>query len=245
MFEDPAVEAFEASTLACEISPEMPCQGSTDSSEPSPEVRSKSSRELADEYGVSDKTIQIWFKAVTAAYNWLEPETLKTGKSAKTRYTPLCQQLIAEYRAAVKELSEEEWIGSVHANNSDKMASRTSFVSAQTAAGQISMIPYQPPVGEMERFTPPDRKIFKYTSTEEFTTQAKKNTEIALDVTHSNSSSLADALVSQMQQEGQKLGLTLFQAKYGTAHSVLAELEQSLAKKSGLAEEVQPPTSGC
>ena len=244
MFKDTALHTFEPSTSLPEVTLEVPCEPVVEVAQPSGELRPKSATELASDYGVSDKTIQTWYKSVCAAYCWLDPGVLKTGSSNKTRYTPICQELIAQYRVAVKDLSEEAWIASVHADNADKISAGTPSEPTKTPNTHPVMVPYQPQAGEMERFTPPGRKIFKFTSTEEFTSQAKKNTEMALDVTQSNSTALTDALVNQMQQEGQKLGLTLFQAKYGTAHSVLAELEQALAKKSGLAEEAHPPTAG-
>lgn len=108
------------------------------------EVRSKSSKELAADYGVSDKTIQSWFKAVCAAYCWLEPETLKTGRSAKTRYTPLCQALIAEYRASASDLAEEEWIASVHAAHPEKLATvRTAQQQAEVPISPTEVLPHQ------------------------------------------------------------------------------------------------------
>ncbi len=70
---------------------------------------------------MSDRTVQTWFKTVTIAYPWIELKALKIGKSAKTRYTPLCQVLIAEYRSSASSLSEEDWIASVHVANSEKL----------------------------------------------------------------------------------------------------------------------------
>lgn len=115
MFEESTESAFEVPTNSPEVSPNSPL-------EISPAVRAKSAKELADEYEVSDRTVQTWFKTVTAAYPWIEPEALKTGKSAKTRYTPLCQALIAEYRALASNVSEEDWITSIHAANPEKLS---------------------------------------------------------------------------------------------------------------------------
>jgi predicted secreted acid phosphatase len=106
------------------------------------------------------------------------------------------------------------------------------------------MVPYQAQDGELERFAPPARKLRRFVSTEAFVNTAKQHTETALDVTQSNAEALTAALVNQMQQEGQKLGVTLFQAKYGTAHAVMADLEETLAKKSGLVEATPPPPTG-
>ena len=85
------------------------------------EVRAKSTSasELADEFGVSSRTIQGWFKIIRQAYPWINEADLKTGSSAKTRYTPYCQQLIAEFRQAAESMSAEDWVASVHAQNSD------------------------------------------------------------------------------------------------------------------------------
>ncbi|MDX2245069.1 MAG: hypothetical protein NW224_30700 [Leptolyngbyaceae cyanobacterium bins.302] len=122
MFEESTVSTFEAPANLCEVTREVAPEAPLKATEPSLEVRAKSAKELAEEYEVSDRTIQTWFKTVTAAHPWIELETLKTGKSAKTRYTPLCQTLIAEYRAVASNVSEENWIASVHAANPEKLS---------------------------------------------------------------------------------------------------------------------------
>jgi hypothetical protein len=121
MLEEVTISTFKSPVnppkFTCEVIPEA----SPEAVEASPEVRAKSSKELADEYEVSDRTVQTWVKTVATAYLWIPLKALKTGKSAKTRYTLLCQALIAEYRAAAAELSEEDWIASVHAANPEKL----------------------------------------------------------------------------------------------------------------------------
>jgi len=77
----------------------------------------RSSREIAERYGVSDRTFQEWFKVVCQAYFWVPLSDLKVGVSSKTRYTSLTQRLISEYRAAADTLSVEDWIKKVHAEN--------------------------------------------------------------------------------------------------------------------------------
>ncbi len=97
----------------------------------------KSAKELAAQYQVGDRTFQTWFKAVCAAYPWIDPKTLKTGSGNKIRYTPLCQALVAEYRAVSTKLSEEAWIASVHAANSEKLATS----NAPSAPAEIPISP--------------------------------------------------------------------------------------------------------
>ena len=123
MFEDPTVSSFEIPSNLPEANPNLPYETSSEVVASLPEVRSKSAREVADEYGVSDRTVQTWFKVVATAYPWISPEALRTGKSAKTRYTPLCQTLLGEYRSSAGSLSEDDWIASIHAANPEKMPS--------------------------------------------------------------------------------------------------------------------------
>lgn len=206
-----------------------------------------SSKQIAEVFAVQfegaiaswQRNISNWFPVICEAYKWLPETDLRFGSGKNTRYTPFCCQQF-ETLAQIGKDGYATWIESVHEANRDKLPSAPVSELASTDAS--AMVPYQPQSGEMERFTPPERKIRKYTSTAEFTTIAKQNTETALDVTQSNSESLANALINQMVQEGQKLGVTLFQAKYGTAHSVMNDLEDALAKKSGLqTEPVEPP----
>jgi hypothetical protein len=120
MFEESimsTMSTFEVPSNLPEVNRELLPEMSPEVVEASPKVRAKSAKEIADEYKVSDKTIQTWFKAVFAAYSWVDPKTLKVGSGNKIRYTPLCQTLITEYRAVAAELSEEDWIASVHAAN--------------------------------------------------------------------------------------------------------------------------------
>ncbi|MFE4108438.1 hypothetical protein [Almyronema epifaneia] len=88
-------------------------------SEAASEVRAKSASELADEYQVSSRTVQGWFKIICSAYSWIDLPELKTGSSAKTRYTPYCQHLIAGFRQAAESMSAEDWVASIHAQNPD------------------------------------------------------------------------------------------------------------------------------
>jgi hypothetical protein len=67
----------------------------------------KSAKELAALYGVSDRALQDWFKTICTAYIWIPLTDLKSGNSNKTRYTVLCQDLLAQYREAAKALSAD------------------------------------------------------------------------------------------------------------------------------------------
>lgn len=116
-----ATSGFEPSANVIELPLEGLHEVAPEVVVPTPEVRSKSAKELADEYGVSDRTINTWFKVVAAAYCWMESEALKTGRSAKTRYTPLFQALLAEYRINAASRSDQDWVASVHAANADKL----------------------------------------------------------------------------------------------------------------------------
>ena len=67
------------------------------------------------QYKVQDRSILTWFKTLTAAYPWIPMADLRTGNSAKTRYTPLCQTLFDAYRKEANNTSADDWIASVHA----------------------------------------------------------------------------------------------------------------------------------
>ena len=241
MAKDLDLADFQLSSNPLEAALEPFNEVSNEAARSSLEIREpKSAKELAAQYRVSDRAFQDWFKTVCSSYVWVSLSDLKTGNSNKTRYTVLCQDLIAQYRDASKSLSADDWIKTIYESNRDKVQILEGVDAELVEDSQplfvenSVMVPYQPQAGEMDKFTPPERKIRKFVSTNDFVNTAKENTETALDITQSNSVSLTDALINQMQQEGQKLGLTLFQAKYGTAQSVVAGLEETLAKKSGL-----------
>lgn len=77
----------------------------------SEELFPRAAREIAETYGVSDRSIQNWYKVITEAYPSLTETDLKIGKSAKMKYTVLCQELIQAYRQSGK--NSDEWIAEV------------------------------------------------------------------------------------------------------------------------------------
>lgn len=77
----------------------------------SSEIRPKSAKEIGQIYNVTDKTVQGWVSVVCRAYFWLPVKNLKIGKSNRTRYTALCQELIAQYRQS--ELTADDWVEKV------------------------------------------------------------------------------------------------------------------------------------
>jgi hypothetical protein len=89
MFEESAIPVFEASSNHPAVVSEVAHEASLEVTEPSPEVRPKSAKEIGDGFEVTDKTVQSWFKAVCAAYFWIDVKDLKTGAGNKVRYTPL------------------------------------------------------------------------------------------------------------------------------------------------------------
>lgn len=52
----------------------------------SPEVRPKSTKEIAGEYLITERTIQNTLTVVYRAYPWLDKKLLRIGTSAQTRY---------------------------------------------------------------------------------------------------------------------------------------------------------------
>jgi|GEM_PF-1066069 len=203
-------------------------------------------KSIAEYYGVSRKSVQEWFQKVKEACPWVADADLKLPDE---RYTPIAASLMGNYRTSG--LPFKAWKAQIWEQNAALVAALQSSQLAQAhenAANVQSepatgMVPYQPQPGETERFTPPALKLRQFVSTAAFVSTAKQQTATALDITQSNTDALSAALINQMQQEGQKLGLTLFQAKYGTAHSVMAEMEDVLAKKSGLVDAAPPPLS--
>jgi hypothetical protein len=136
MFETSDLTGFELSTnlseatkspveVPIEVAPEPPAnlpRTSSEALEPSPEVAlavvaPKSARELAEAYKVSDRTIQTWFKTVCNAYSWLNLPDLQTGTSNQIRYTPLFQQLLADFRSSG--LTAAQWIAGIQSANAD------------------------------------------------------------------------------------------------------------------------------
>jgi len=87
------------------------------SGEPQPTARTAG--EIAEIYNKSDRTVQGWFKTVVQAYSWLPESTLKTGKSANTKYTVLFQELLSDFRKSG--MGAEEWITAIHSSNADKL----------------------------------------------------------------------------------------------------------------------------
>lgn len=100
---------------------ELPVASFRTSDQPSDEGCPKISLELATAYGVSDKTIQNWFKTVCKAYPWIPATELKLGSGNKIRYSVQFQSLLCEYRDSAQTMSADEWIASVHAANPDKL----------------------------------------------------------------------------------------------------------------------------
>lgn len=133
-----ATSEFEPSASVIALPLERVREVAPEAATPSLEVRSKSAKELADDYGVSDRTINTWFKIVAAAYCWMEVEALKTGKSAKTRYTPLFQELLADYRSDAANRSDQDWIASVHAAHTDQLP--TTAAAPKPAAIEPEMV---------------------------------------------------------------------------------------------------------
>ncbi len=104
---------------------ELPVGSFRNSDQPSDEGCPKTSLELATAYGVSDKTIQNWFKTVCKAYPWIPATELKLGAGNKIRYSVQFQTLLTEYRKAANTMSADEWIAVVHAAHPDNLVERS------------------------------------------------------------------------------------------------------------------------
>ncbi|NJL19763.1 MAG: hypothetical protein HC895_01395 [Leptolyngbyaceae cyanobacterium SM1_3_5] len=126
---------FQPSANVIELPIATVREAAPEAATPTPDVRPKSSGEIASDYAVTDRAVQNQIKVVLAAYSWINPEALKIGKSNKTRYTPLCQELLAQYRAS--NLSAEDWIAAVHAANPDKVSAPTASTEAPSIEPEV------------------------------------------------------------------------------------------------------------
>lgn len=77
----------------------------------------RTAKEISEIYSVSDRAIQGWYRIVLQAHPWINETDLKVGKSAKTKYTVLCQRLIEAYRQSG--MGSEEWILQIQAQNAN------------------------------------------------------------------------------------------------------------------------------
>jgi hypothetical protein len=75
--------------------------------------------DLATIYKVSDRAIQGWYKVIVRAHPWLGERDLKVGRSNKTKYTVLCQELLEAYRQSG--MGAEEWVVASHHANAEKL----------------------------------------------------------------------------------------------------------------------------
>jgi hypothetical protein len=152
MFEETDMTGFGQPEVHPEGIPEPFPNEDLTAFQPLPEARSKSAAEMADEYNVSDKSVQQWFKAVTTAYCWIDIQDLRTGSGRKTRYTPLCQDLIAKYRAESSSMTESDWIASVHAANPEKVAATATQPQDDIPLSRTEVLPpYRPALPPSDR----------------------------------------------------------------------------------------------
>ncbi len=221
--------------------------------EPSPEGRSKSAKELAHEYEVSDRTVQTWFKTVTTAYPWIDPSALKTGKSAKTRYTPLCQALLAEYRDNASVLSEEDWIASVHAANPEQGSAREPEVTEAelveapggSKTGSVSAtITVSPSKGTIAVHQV-NQIHLTVINTQSEVDQALTHLQATLKQWSHNTSDLESALLQNAENKGSELGAKVAIAKVNKFVQTAEPVETALAEQLGLLGKptVVPDTS--
>lgn len=244
MFEESAVSIFEASSNLPEVIHAELLEVSPESFEPSLKVGSKSATEIGDDYGVSTKTVQTWFKAVRAAYPWIEPGALKTGRSVKTCYTSLCQALIAEYRASAATVSEEDWIASVHAANPDKIQ-----VSEVTDAELVEEFESSEPASSAITLRPSDSSIAVHQVNQIYLTvintqaqvdQALATLQTTLTQWSQNNSNLESALIQSAENQGSEIGAKVAIAKVSKLVQTSEQVEQSLAVQLGLLGKPQP-----
>lgn len=141
MAKELATTEFEPSANVIELPIAPRRDAAIEAAAPAIEVRAKSAREIGTEFGVSDRAIQNAIKTVFAAYPWLDLKQLKIGSSNKTRYTPLCQNLLSQFRAS--DLSAEDWINSVWNAHPEEFArySQGSTQATDTPLSQTEVLP--------------------------------------------------------------------------------------------------------
>jgi len=214
-------------------------EASNEAARSSLEVREpKSAKELAAEYKVSDRAFQDWFKTVCTAYVWVALSDLKTGNSNKTRYTVLCQDLIAQYRDASKILSADDWIKAIHESNRDK------FQILEGVEAEL-VEEYKPPFADSSAIAlrPSTSTIAVHQinqihltviNTQPQVDQALANLQSTLSQWNQNNNNLESALVQNAENQGSELGAKVAIAKVSKLVQTSEQVEQALAAQLGL-----------
>jgi hypothetical protein len=249
---EPITEPF---TLRCELpyetTDELPCEVAANTHpvlwKPDEPQYCKA---IADYYGVSRKSVQLWFQKVAIACPWFRETELKLLDG---RYTPLCVELMGDYRLSgllleswklrIQERFSEEakqyFVGRFLAPGTSTAASSPLPDSAQEA----SLTSYSPTPAEIETFELPLLQTYKFSDKRSFAAKASERVEQSMDVYGKNESALDDALLDQLDSEGEMLGVLMFQRKYGKAQETFSRLQNEFAKKSGLVSDPPPPSS--
>ena len=237
MFEDSALSAFDLPLIPLEpvIEP------ANEAARSSLEVREpKSAKELAAQYQVSDRTFQDWFKTVCSAYSWVLPTDLKTGNSNKTRYTVLCQDLIAQYRDQAKFLSADDWIKSVHTANPDRFQpseiTEAELVDEQSTQGAITIHSSQQPISVHQV----NQIHLTVINTQPQVDQALAKLQDTLSRWGQNTANLESALIQTAENKGSELGAKVAVAKVSKVIETSEQVEKALAEQLGLLGKPQP-----
>jgi hypothetical protein len=196
---------------------------------------------IAEYYGVSRKTVQLWYGKIAGACSWWSETDLKLPDG---RYTPLCIELMGDYR--LSGLLIDAWTLQIQERFADQIAALSDSLQETPdppTESSSAMVPYQPTATELAMFDPPTLKTFRFTDKREFASSAALKLRQGMEFTMQNTSKLDEALLEQLESEGEMLGVLMFQRKYGRAQEKFTQLQDQLAKKSGLAADVESPPS--
>lgn len=240
MFEDSTLSTFESHLKLLE----PVTKPSNEVARSSSEVREpKSAKELAAQYNVSDRTFQDWFKTVCSAYAWVPLADLKTGNSNKTRYTVLCQDLIAQYRDQAKSLSAEDWIKSVHTANRDRFqpseVTEAELVEPMPDSNAITIAPSTGAIAVHHV----NEIHLTVINTQPQVDQALAKLQDTLSRWGQNTANLESALLQTAENQGSELGVKVAVAKVSKVIETSEQVEKALAEQLGLLGKPQVKTA--
>lgn len=182
---------------------------------------------IAEYYGVSRKSVQQWFQKVKDACPWFSETDLKLPDE---RYTPLCIELMGDYRTAG--LPFEAWKAQLWAQNPDLVATYQTQTAASAPSASTAITRQESDVPlPVQSISPLHLTVIDSTQrlTEAITTL---NSTLQQFVT--NDQTLADALKQTATAKGSRLGTELAIAEIGSMMQATETVRTELAKKLGL-----------
>ena len=188
---------------------------------------------IAEYYGVSRKSVQIWFQKVKEACPWFTESELKLPDE---RYTPLCIELMGGYRTSG--LPFEIWKAQIWEQNPELVAAYQASQAQSPAAGSLAssalVIRESDTPIPVQSVQPIHLTVIDSTQR---LTEAISSLNNTLQQFVSNDQTLADALKQNATQKGSRLGTELAIAEIGSMMQATESARVELAKKLGLLTE--------